>query len=75
MEDREILRKNQKSKAKSQNWPSFLLIVLLAVIARLVPHIPNFVPITGLALFSGAHFKNKISFLIPLAAMAVSDIF
>ncbi|MBW7959880.1 hypothetical protein H3C65_00075 [Patescibacteria group bacterium] len=75
MEDREILRKNQKSKAKSRNWPSFLLIVLLAVIARLVPHIPNFVPITGLALFSGAHFKNKISFLIPLAAMAISDIF
>ena len=53
----------------------YLLIVLLAVIARLVPHAPNFAPIGGLALFSGANFKNKIALLIPLSAMFISDIF
>jgi len=53
----------------------YLLIILLAVIARLIPHAPNFAPIGGLALFSGANFKNKIALLIPLSAMFISDIF
>jgi len=48
---------------------------LLAVVARLVPHPPNFAPIGGLALFSGSHFKKKIALLIPLAAMLISDVF
>jgi len=50
-------------------------IILLAVVARLVPHPPNFAPIGGLALFSGSHFKKKIALLIPLAAMLISDVF
>ncbi|EKE13754.1 MAG: hypothetical protein ACD_12C00836G0001 [uncultured bacterium] len=50
-------------------------IILLAVVARLIPHAPNFAPIGGLALFSGANFKNKIALLIPLTAMFLSDIF
>ncbi|MEK7634071.1 MAG: DUF6580 family putative transport protein [Patescibacteria group bacterium] len=54
---------------------SKLLIILLAVVTRLVPHAPNFAPIGGLALFSGSHFKKKIALSIPLAAMFVSDIF
>ena len=64
MENRKILK--QVSKAG---------IVLLAVIARLIPHAPNFSPIGGLALFSGSNFKNKLSFLIPLSAMVISDLF
>jgi hypothetical protein len=62
-------------KSKFQSAISYTLIVLLAVVARLVPHAPNFAPIGGLALFSGSHFKRKIALIIPLAAMFVSDIF
>jgi len=58
-----------KSKA------SVFAVILLAVVARLIPHAPNLVPIGGLALFSGANFKNRIALLIPLAAMFISDIF
>ena len=54
---------------------SIFAIILLAVVARLIPHAPNFAPIGGLALFSGANFKNKIALLIPLSAMFISDIF
>ncbi|PIY71128.1 hypothetical protein COY88_01915, partial [Candidatus Roizmanbacteria bacterium CG_4_10_14_0_8_um_filter_35_28] len=54
---------------------SIFLIILLAVVARLIPHPPNFAPIAGLALFSGSHFKKKTALLIPLAAMFVSDLF
>ena len=65
MENRKILKK----------IIPYGLIIGLAVIARLVPHPPNFAPIGGLALFSGSHFKKKIALLIPLAAMFFSDIF
>ncbi len=54
---------------------SIFVIILLAVVARLIPHAPNFAPIGGLALFSGTNFKNKIALLIPLSAMFISDIF
>lgn len=50
-------------------------IILLAVVARLIPHAPNFSPIGSLALFSGANFKNKFNFLIPISAMLISDMF
>lgn len=54
---------------------SIFAIIFLAVVARLIPHAPNFAPIGGLALFSGSNFKNKIALLIPLSAMFISDIF
>lgn len=54
---------------------SIFTIVILAVIARLIPHPPNFAPIGGLALFSGSHFKKLIALSIPLSAMIISDLF
>ena len=52
------------------------LFVLFAITLRVVPHPPNFAPITALALFSGATFRNKyIGMIIPLIAMVISDIF
>ncbi|MBI5123401.1 hypothetical protein HZA75_06105 [Candidatus Roizmanbacteria bacterium] len=63
------------TKSKIQKLISYIVIILLAVIVRLIPHPPNFAPIGGLALFSGANFKKKSALLIPLAAMFVSDIF
>lgn len=53
-----------------------LLFVVFAVLFRLMPHPPNFVPITTLALFGASTFKNKwIGLTIPLIAMAISDLF
>ena len=63
------------TKFKIQTLISYTAIILLAVVARLIPHPPNFVPIGGLALFSGANFKKKSVLLVPLAAMFLSDIF
>jgi hypothetical protein len=49
-------------------------IVLAAAASRLIPHPPNFAPITALALFSGAHFTHKhLAFVIPLSALLLSD--
>lgn len=50
-------------------------IVLAVAASRLVPHLPNFAPVTALALFGGAQFQRKDqAFLIPLAAMFLSDL-
>lgn len=63
------------TKSKIKTLISYTAIIFLAVVARLIPHAPNFAPIGGLALFSGFHFKKKIALIIPLSAMFVSDIF
>jgi hypothetical protein len=53
-----------------------LAFVILAVVVRLVPHPPNFTPITALALFGATTFKNRIlGTLLPLIAMAISDLY
>ncbi|NDE29973.1 MAG: hypothetical protein EB076_07830 [Flavobacteriia bacterium] len=50
--------------------------ILVAALTRLLPHPPNFAPITGIALFSGYHFVNKrIALFIPLAVLFISDLF
>ncbi len=50
-------------------------IVLAVAFLRLIPHPPNFAPVAALALFAGAHFRdNRMAFLLPLAAMMLSDL-
>lgn len=51
------------------------IIILLAAILRLVPHLPNFTPIGAMALFGGAYLGKKTAFALPLAAMLLSDLF
>lgn len=51
-----------------------LLIILLAALARIIPHIPNFTPIAALALFSGANFNKKSGIFIAISAMLISDL-
>lgn len=51
------------------------LIFVVAIILRLIPHLPNFVPITALALFAGVYFSGPLAYLLPLLAMISTDIF
>lgn len=62
-------------RSQIQKLISYTAIILVAIVARVIPHPPNFAPIGGLALFSGSHFKKKIALLIPITAMFLSDIF
>ena len=50
-------------------------LILLAALSRFLPHPPNMVPITALALFSGTYLEKRYAILVPLAAMLVSDYF
>ncbi len=52
---------------------SFGLIIAAAVLLRLIPHMPNFAPVTGLALFSGAYLNKRIALIVPILIMIISD--
>ena len=53
---------------------ALLSAIIAAAALRLVPHPPNFSPIDGMALFSGAYLgKRGIAFIAPLAALLLSD--
>jgi hypothetical protein len=53
-----------------------IAFMLIAVLFRLLPHLPNFTPITAIALFGGLYFSNKtMAYLVPLVIMALSDLF
>lgn len=58
-----------------KNTAPLVFIVITAVLSRLIPHPPNFAPITGIALFSGARLTGAKRFIIPIAIMILSDIF
>lgn len=48
-------------------------LIVIGVILRLIPHPPNFAPISALALFGGAHINKKYALVVPLLAMFFSD--
>lgn len=50
-------------------------MILLSALTRLIPHPPNFAPIGAMALFGAAYYsKRRWAFIIPIAAMFVSDL-
>ena len=50
-------------------------LIVFAILTRLIPHPPNFAPVTAIALFSAINFNNKLlKFFIPLISLIVFDI-
>lgn len=50
-------------------------LIVLAIIARFLPHPPNFAPITAVALFGGVYFSDKrVGMFLPLIIMFLSDL-
>lgn len=50
-------------------------IIVLAIMARFIPHIPNAAPVTALAIFGAVYLPKKQAIVIPLAVRFISDIF
>lgn len=50
-----------------------LILILFAAFSRLIPHAPNFTPVISIALFAGAYLKKRFAFLVPVAALLLSD--
>ncbi len=62
-------------EAKNSIYLALGLVFLLSL-SRLIPHPPNFTPILGMAVFSGAIISKRIfAYLVPLLAMLLSDLY
>ena len=60
--------------AKKNLFPIALILIL--VLARLIPHPPNFTPVVAMAIMSGVFFKNiYLSLGILLISMLLADVF
>ena len=58
--------------------PKFTVVtalIVLAIASRLLPHPPNFAPITGIALFAAHRFQHKVfAYILPLACLFITDL-
>lgn len=68
--------KNSASRSLLTAGPLVLVaLILLAALTRVLPHPPNFSPITAIALFGGAYFANRSwALLVPLIGLFASDL-
>jgi len=62
-------------KRKILEFAIALIFILIGVALRLLPHPPNFAPIAATALFGGVYLSRKTAFVLPIIAIAISDIF
>ena len=52
-----------------------LVIIIFGFLCMLIPHPPNFSPVTAIALFGGLNFNDKrIAFSVPLLILFLSDL-
>ncbi|MFC2131388.1 DUF6580 family putative transport protein [Bacteroidota bacterium] len=50
-------------------------LIFIAALTRLIDHPANISPIMAIAIFGGAYFSDKrLAFILPLLAMALSDL-
>lgn len=49
-------------------------IIIISILGRLIPHIPNVTPITGMCLFIGMNLSRQTAFSILLITLIISDI-
>jgi len=52
-----------------------LLLIILGISCRFLPHPANFAPIGAIALFGALYLPKKWALILPIAAIFISDIF
>ncbi|MDD5059940.1 MAG: hypothetical protein PHY35_02325 [Candidatus Omnitrophica bacterium] len=51
-----------------------LSLILIGILLRFIPHVPNFTPVAAIALFAGVYLNKKQALIVPLLLMVISDI-
>jgi len=51
-----------------------LMIVVIGIVMRFLPHPANVTPIAAIALFAGAYLNRKYVLWVPLAIIVISDL-
>lgn len=65
---------NSLAAGKRTHLAIIVGLIAIGVVMRIMPHPPNFAPITALALFGGAVLPKRTGLWLPLAAMVMSDL-
>ncbi|OGH87645.1 MAG: hypothetical protein A3J93_03950 [Candidatus Magasanikbacteria bacterium RIFOXYC2_FULL_42_28] len=52
-----------------------ILLIVLGLSTRLLPHLPNFTAIGAVAIFAGRYLPRRYALVLPLTAMFISDLF
>lgn len=63
------------NNSKMTNFLIASVLILFAAFSRLIPHPMNFAPVAAIALFAAVYMDKKYAFILPIAAMLLSDIF
>jgi len=50
-------------------------IILIGILSRFIPHIPNFTPVLAVALFAGRSLPKRHAMVLSVGILAVSDLF
>lgn len=50
------------------------VILVLGILSRVVLHIPNFSPVYALALFGGVYMDKRLSLVLPVILLMVTDL-
>lgn len=60
---------------KTQNILISIILLVLLIASRLIPHISNFTPVFAIGLFSYTLYKkNSLSFVLPILGMLFTDL-
>lgn len=59
--------------SKTESLAVVVILVAVGVAARILPHIPNFAPVTATALFAGAYMPKRASLVALLGILLLSD--
>jgi hypothetical protein len=52
---------------------AIVVMCVLAILLRFVPHMPNVVPMAAMALYAGAHMDKRFAAWLPLALYIATD--
>jgi hypothetical protein len=55
--------------------PSAVILAVIGILGRLLPHPANFTPIGGTAVFSGSKLPRPLNYALPIGVMFITDIF
>lgn len=50
-------------------------LLMIGVLARFLPHVPNFSPVMAIALFGSVYLRRSQALWVPLLLMIVTDMF
>ncbi len=72
MQDHSVFRRNLTPRI----FDVFLVLLVLGIACRLLPHVSNFTPVAAIALFAGFFFRRRVvAATVPLGIMLISDAF